>query len=938
MNNQLINQPGSLINFRNREWIVLPSDDTDLMLLKPLGGSDEEVTAVYLPLRSIPGESPEPAQFADPTPDDLGSFETAKVLFDASRLSFRNASGPFRCMGKLSFRPRSYQLVPLVMALRQKDRVRMLIADDVGVGKTIEALIILKELMERGDVRSFAVICPPHLCEQWQKELKDKLDLEAEIIRSSTAAALDRKLPDDRSVFYHLPYQVISIDYIKADRRRGIFLTDCPPLVIVDEAHTCALPAGAKSKSQQQRYALIHDISQDVNKHILLLTATPHSGKDEEFISLLGILNKDFSNIRFDEIEKKEREKIARQFVQRKRENIKRWLKEETPFPARDSKEIPYQLHPEYHQFYKTVLDFAKGISQDTGKQNTQRIRYWAALALLRGVMSSPEAGLEMLQNRQNKKLGAEELQDLQNQDNPHIETLSFDTDSSQTELIDHAELAVAELQEIQKLCDQIKRLSQLEKDQKAQKAIKIIKEWIAEGFQPIIFCKYIATANYLGKVFKENLPQKVKVAVITSELADEQRKEKIEQMGQHEQRLLIATDCLSEGINLQDWFTAILHYDLPWNPNRIDQRDGRVDRFGQDAPLIKSYILWGEDNPIDDIVLKILIKKVREIQKATGVSIIVGEDNSSIMDTILKEVLLKEESTQTARQLTLFDDKVTHELQSARQKAENLRSIFAHETIKAEMIEADLKEVDEAIGDITSVETFVIHAITHLKGTVKKDEKGYVLYLQNIPPHLKSHFGNETEVRISFDSPTPKGYRYIGRNHLFVEQLCQFMLALAFDGHPEYSQVARVAEIQTHHVTTKTTLIMFRVRNVIKELASKKEVIAEEMYLWGYAGTGPDARSLDYSEAKKLLLEAASIRQLTVERQKDDIQRELTHFETLKPRFLELAVARAENLVKAHGRFKELVGGRRYEKATPVLPPDVMGIYILMPQPQKEF
>jgi hypothetical protein len=163
-------------------------------------------------------------------------------------------------------------------------------------------------------------------------------------------------------------------------------------------------------------------------------------------------------------------------------------------------------------------------------------------------------------------------------------------------------------------------------------------------------------------------------------------------------------------------------------------------------------------------------------------------------------------------------------------------------------------------------------------------------------------------------------------------------MLALAFDGHPEYSHVARVAEIQTHHVTTKTTLIMFRVRNVIKELASKKEVIAEEMYLWGYAGTGPDARSLDYSEAKKLLLEASSIRQLTVEKQKDDIQRELKHFETLKPRFLELAVARAGNLVKAHGRFKELVGGRRYEKATPVLPPDVMGIYILMPQPKTEF
>ena len=608
-----MNKPGSLIKYRNRDWMVLPSDDSELMMIKPLGGSDEEITAIYLPLQVMPGEQPEPSHFPAPSADHLGSFETAKLLFDASRLSFRNASGPFRCMGKLSFRPRSYQLVPLVMALRLKEPVRMMIADDVGVGKTIEALIILKELMERGDVRNFAVICPPHLCEQWQEELKDKLDIEAEIIRSSTAASLDRKLPDDRSVFHHAPHQVISIDYIKADKRRGIFLTDCPQFVIVDEAHTCALPAGAKSNSQQQRHALIHDISQQTDKHILLLTATPHSGKDEEFLSLLGLLNPDFSNMRFDQPQRRDRERIARQFVQRKRESIKKWLKEITPFPERESKEIPYQLHPEYKEFYQDILEFAKAISKDTGKRNTMRIRYWAALALLRGVMSSPAAGLEMLQNRQNKKLSEEELIDLQEQENPHIETLSFDTDSSQTELIDHADLETSEIQLIQKLREQIQRLGELEKDAKAQKAIQIITEWISKGYQPIVFCKYIATANYLGTLLKSHLPPGIHVESITSELADEQRREKILWMGQSEKRVLIATDCLSEGINLQELFTAVLHYDLPWNPNRIEQRDGRVDRFGQDAPVVISYILWGEDNPIDNIVLGILIRKVRE-------------------------------------------------------------------------------------------------------------------------------------------------------------------------------------------------------------------------------------------------------------------------------------------------------------------------------------
>ena len=183
-----------------------------------------------------------------------------------------------------------------------------------------------------------------------------------------------------------------------------------------------------------------------------------------------------------------------------------------------------------------------------------------------------------------------------------------------------------------------------------------------------------------------------------------------------------------------------------------------------------------------------------------------------------------------------------------------------------------------------------------------------------------------------------PKGYHYISRNHQFVEHLCQYMLALALDGNCQYSQVARVSEIRTDAVNIKITLVMFRVRNVIKEVASKKEVIAEEMYLWGYEGTGNNARTIEYKEAKELLLNARSTSNISIEKQKDDLIRELQHFKELENQFLELAVEWAENLVKAHGRFKDLVGGRRYEKATPVLPPDLMGVYILIPQPKNIF
>src|SRR6056297_1754494 len=163
-------QPGALVHTRGRDWVVQPSADEKVLLLKPLDGSDEEITGIYLPL-GFEEDEVQSTQFPHPDSEDLGDFASARLLYDAMRLSFREGAGPFRCMGKLAFRPRSYQMVPLIMALRQDGLPRLLIADDVGVGKTVEALLVVKELLERRQIERFAVISPPHLCEQWQSEL-----------------------------------------------------------------------------------------------------------------------------------------------------------------------------------------------------------------------------------------------------------------------------------------------------------------------------------------------------------------------------------------------------------------------------------------------------------------------------------------------------------------------------------------------------------------------------------------------------------------------------------------------------------------------------------------------------------------------------------------------------------------------------------------------
>jgi hypothetical protein len=152
-------KPGTILRFRERDWIALPSTQEKLLLLKPLDGREEDICGVYLPL--LKEGAVKPSQFYPITEADLGNVRTSRLLFNAARLSLRSAAGPFRSVAKLGFRPRSYQMVPLIMALKQQEELRLLIADDVGVGKTIESILIVKELLERKEIDRFAVICPP---------------------------------------------------------------------------------------------------------------------------------------------------------------------------------------------------------------------------------------------------------------------------------------------------------------------------------------------------------------------------------------------------------------------------------------------------------------------------------------------------------------------------------------------------------------------------------------------------------------------------------------------------------------------------------------------------------------------------------------------------------------------------------------------------------
>ena len=934
--------PGSLVSVRGREWVVLPSEDKNLLVIKPLGGSDDEKTGIYLPLQ-LEGDKPVSAEFPLPTRADIGDIATSRLLYDASRLSFRSGAGPFRSLAKLSFRPRAYQMVPLIMALKQNP-VRMLVADDVGVGKTIEALLVIKELLERREITRFAVVCLPHLCDQWQEEIKNKFDIDAVIIRSNTQARLDREIHGDVSVYDYYPFQVISVDYIKSEQRRQVFIQQCPEMVIVDEAHTCAKPAGA-SRSQQQRYHLISDIANKPDQHLLLLTATPHSGKAAEFQSLLGLLNPKYEPVELPVAAPDLRKEVAKHFIQRKRADVEKWMDEETVFPKRDPGEFPYELTPKYQNFFTEVLNFAHGLTK-TGEKHAGRkqLKYWTALGLLRGVMSSPAAGVMMLRNR--IKNLPEMDEDFINESNPILdEDYSGDSDFVPEHIMSKNDWSQSQREKLDSLANDLESLGNIDDDLKAAYTLEIIKDWLKQGFNPVVFCRYISTAKYLGELLSSAIQKKsskAQVLTITSEDPDEVRKQRIENLDQKLPRVMFATDCLSEGINLQDHFTAVLHYDLPWNPNRLEQREGRVDRFGQSHPIVKAYLLYSPDNPIDGVVLKVLLRKVREIKRSTGIAMPFPEDSKSIMDTVLHSVLLNPEHTRKTLQLGLdFGEtdpirqgevKATKAYDEAAEREKVSRSIFAQHSIQAQEIEKDLKQADQSIGSPKDVESFVVSCLNNVLGAqIIKDKKGYQLFTTNLSPALKSTLPQQEKLPVTFYSPTPEGYFYIGRNHIFVEQLCQHIMAHSL-AHEVSSGAARASVIKTHHVSTKTTILLFRVRNVIEEMKGSNQIVAEEMLLWGYKGSPEEESFIYQDECKAFLDNAKPSSNLTTETRASFLENELEKVPGLKSEFDAVAEERSKHLVEAHERFRKVMGGSKFQVVYPVLPMDVMGMYILLP------
>ncbi len=914
--------PGDLIKARGREWVALPTPGEGLLALRPLSGNENDIVVLAPDLELTPVEA---ARFD--LPDDARPTVQSKaaLLADSLRLTLRRGAGPFRSAAQLAFEPRSYQLVPLLMALRLQVP-RLLIADDVGIGKTIEAGLILRELMDRGEVDAFSVLCPPHLVDQWIIELKDRFGIDAVAVTSGTAARLERNLPLAQTLFDAYPFTVVSLDYIKAEKRRDGFARACPDFVIVDEAHACV----GTHKGRQQRFDLLQGLSRDPERRLILLTATPHSGDEEAFARLLSLIDREFGTVNFDD--PKYRERLARQFVQRRRVDLVEGAWDENrAFPKHETTEYSYRLNDEHRAFHEAVLDYCFAVVSRVGDtQKDRRLAFWGTLALMRCVGSSPAAAMSALRNRASNE-------------DERLEPQIYDEDGDDEDAVDiEPNTVFSSDPALQGLLEKASTLLSAD-DPKLNALIKALKPLIKEGANPVVFCRYLATAEHVKEGLRKAFP-KLNVQAVTGELTPDERRDRVAEMAAanadaDDQRILVATDCLSEGINLQQLFDTVIHYDLSWNPTRHQQREGRVDRFGQPAELVRSIMMFSPDSAIDGAVLDVILRKAEEIRKATGVTVPLPDERGPVTDALMAAMMLRRGGG-VQQQLTL-DLQLTNGIQvmetrwrDASENEKRSRARFAQNAMKPSEVAPEWEKVKSLLGSPDETLEFVERAMSRFGVPLEKKKSLQLAHVHALQPSLKETLeqrGLKGSIKLALQEPAPSGTSLLTRTHPLTSSLAESLLEASLDSEalPDLG-IGRVGAWPSAAVSQMTRVALLRIRYKLTVHARRERLLlAEEAALVALESNTVIAFG---SKARELLAFPATADLALVARDRMINTARAALPDLLAGPIAEFVRKRATELVEDHARLRAAAGSASRVSVEPIIPPDVIGLFVLVP------
>ena len=840
-------QPGKILNIRSRQWRVDDYHD-DIISATSIDGTQTANRRFYAPVEQISD-----GRLPSPSTEMLGNKANQEMLTTAYRLSMIHGAAPLMSLQRSRAVPEAFQMVPVVMSLNMP-RIRMLIADDVGLGKTIEAGLMITELLARQKASRVLVICPASLRDQWKQVLDDFFHLDAEIISSRHRRALERDLTPGASPWAHYPYLITSMDYAKRAEVLIQVLEQDWDIVVVDEVHNLAKPhqVSATHKVDMARWDLLRKIAKLKSKHLILLTATPHNGFSDTFASLLDVL--DVKAVTGPPHKPRIDREIAQTYVcQRRRKDVEDSFTRDdgtSPFPRRHTREEYITPSAFERDLYSSLETFGDHLLRVSGLEShmKQILAKWTITHFHKRALSSPRALRCSLQNRR-RRLRETGIDPTVTVEEARAEVLDNDTG----ERVDDEEAGQRmerliwgdpnaierEIELIDEMHEKAKALTP-RRDQKLTKLLtRTLNALLRSDPKVIIFTRYKDTLDYLGReISKHKNYQDIKIITLDGSLNASQRADRMLEFGNSRKAVLVATDCISEGMNLQHYAAQLIHYELPWNPNRLEQRNGRIDRYGQKRMKEVAIRTMVMEDSLEAHILKVLVEKADRIRQDHGFSPPFFGDDVSVLDLIQDQGL---DVTIGQTKLDNFLDgisKVQTESEVKPYSDESIEQIkgdsfYGHTDIEIKDVHERMRKTHQLVGSPEELKQFVLYSLKLLRSEVQERVDGSY-FITITEPRLKRGLNKTKDLLATFDPELGldnQDMDVIVLGHPLVRNLIETIKDISYTS-PEF--YGRNACVKTSAIPRQTYLYHYLVRYAVQTTPSS---IIEELLPIGIMG-----------------------------------------------------------------------------------------------------
>jgi superfamily II DNA or RNA helicase len=753
-----------------------------------------------------------------------------RLVSEAHRIRLAHLFDPVLAVHTSLLEPLPHQITAVYDAMLPRQPLRFLLADDPGAGKTIMAGLFIKELIARGDLQRCLVVCPGSLAEQWQDELYRRFHLPFEILTND-------KLEAARTGNWFLETNLVIARLDKLSRNEDVQVKLAAPdcrwdLVVCDEAHKMSATFFGGEIKYTKRYKLGQLLS-TLTRHFLLMTATPHNGKEEDFQLFMALLDGDRFEGRFrDGVHVADVSDLMRRMV---KENLLKF--DATPlFPQRIAHTVPYKLSDPEAQLYKAVTDYVREeFNRAEALQNEKRAGTvgFALTILQRRLASSPEAIYQSLRRRRERlesrlrelellqragevaptlapaapTLDAEDVEDLEDAPDDEVE-------AAEEEILDQATAArtIAELKAeietlkgLETLALAVRRGGEDKKWRELASLLGVIftpaaiANHVADGKPApygsgpipapassprqklVIFTEHRDTLNYLHARITTLLGHAQAVVIIHGGMGREERM-KAQESFRHdpEVQVLLATDAAGEGINLQRAHLMV-NYDLPWNPNRIEQRFGRIHRIGQ-TEVCHLWNLVAEETREGD-VYRTLLEKLEEARQALGGQVfdVLGKlhfEGQALRDLLIEAIRYGEQPEVRARLTRVvanaFDRGRLQDLLEERALAHDSMDASRVHRIREDMERAEARRLQPHY-----IESFFLEAFQRLGGTAKQREPRRYEVM-----HVPAPVRNRDRL-IGIGEPVLPRYERIAFEKALIAPQGQAPAAFVCPGHP---------------------------------------------------------------------------------------------------------------------------------------------------------